>query len=312
MDRTAQHRWQLEAFLASLSSLSEATVRAYRTDMEGFLTWCERAGILDVAAVERTDLRRYLAYLTTRNYAPGSIARKATTLRRYFGWADRTGATPHNPTRNLSAPTGPRRIPQVLSESELDRMLIAPVDRAEPETDRITAAVRIRDAAVLELLYGSGLRAAELCAIRLGDLTDSDRRLLVRGKGAKERIVPVSDPAREALVLWRAGAREVLRDQIPAGEPPLDDRSGTVMFLNRRGRALTPRDLRRIVDARSGRPTHPHELRHTFATHLLEGGADLRVVQELLGHADLSTTQGYTHVTRDHLRKVLDRTHPRA
>ncbi len=310
-----QDRWRADAFLASLTSLAPATVRAYRTDLAGFVAWCTRAGIPDARMVDRVVLRRHLAYLTTRDYAPASISRKATTLRRYFTWATRTGMVQVNPARNLGAPSGHRRVPRVLSEVELERLLTPGGSRpaaVDEDPDPLQRAVEVRDTCVLELLYGSGLRAAELCGIRIGDLTDDDRRLLVRGKGSRERIVPVDEPARDALRVWRAGNRDLLRALVARGEPPVGDGPGDPLFLNRRGRALGPRDLRRIVDARASRPTHPHELRHTFATHLLEGGADLRVVQELLGHADLSTTQGYTHVTRDHLRRVLDQAHPRA
>lgn len=304
-----QDPWRFDAFAASLTSLAPATVRAYRTDLEGFGRWSERAGLAGPASVDRAVLRRYLATLTTRAYAPSSIARKVTTLRRYFAWLLKQGTIEEDPTRGLGAPSGARRVPHVLSEAEVAHLLR--VDDPEGPTDAFHAAIAVRDTCVLELLYGSGLRAAELCAIRLGDLGDGDRRLVVHGKGSKQRMVPVTEPARDAIALWRGRHREVLvrrRKDVPVEESGIDG----ALFLNRRGRPLSPRDLYRIVDTRSSRPTHPHELRHTFATHLLEGGADLRVVQELLGHADLSTTQGYTHVTRDHLRRVLDAAHPRA
>lgn len=309
---TMWDRWEVPAFIASLTSLAPATVRAYRTDLEGFLGWCERSGVVDVRQVDRRILRRHLGDLTERAYAPSSIARKATTLRRYFAWADRTGVVPSDPARNLSAPSGRRRVPHVLTEAELDQLLAPPGTAADARVDPVAHAVAVRDTCVLELLYGSGLRAAELCAIRIGDFSDGDRRLLVHGKGSKQRMVPVDEPARDALAAWRKDPRDILCGCAPPGGPRIGDERVDPLFVNRRGRPLTPRDLRRIVDARAARPTHPHELRHTFATHLLEGGADLRVVQELLGHADLSTTQGYTHVTRDHLRRVLDATHPRA
>ncbi|MBS1846725.1 MAG: tyrosine-type recombinase/integrase [Actinobacteria bacterium] len=302
-------RWGFDGFIASLTSRSPATVRAYRADLDGFGIWCDRAGIEGPESVDRTTLRRYLAALTTRGYAPSSIARKTTTLRRYFAWLTRRGRLVEDPTLGLGAPRGPKRVPHVLSEVELDRMLRpAPGDSG----DELRDAIEVRDRCAIELLYGSGLRAAELCAIALGDFDDGRRRLLVHGKGSKDRMVPVTEPARDALDDWCARHRAVLCRRVAVGEPLIGDAATDVVFLNRRGRPLTPRDLRRIIDARAPRPTHPHELRHTFATHLLEGGADLRVVQELLGHADLSTTQGYTHVTRDHLRRVLDSAHPRA
>lgn len=303
-------RWEVDAFVAAATSLAPATLRAYRADLAGFVTWCERAGLRDPEAVDRALLRRYLADLTTRGYAPSSIARKATTLRRYFDWLVRHDRLDVDPTRGLGTPSTPKRVPHVLTEVEIAHLLDPPV-HAEP-ADGLAYALQVRDTCVLEILYGSGLRAAELCGIRLGDFDDDKHRLLVRGKGSKQRMVPVSEPAREMLGAWLAGPRDVLRHRAPAASPMIGSGRDDVMFLNRRGHPLSPRDLRRIVDARSARPTHPHELRHTFATHLLEGGADLRVVQELLGHADLATTQGYTHVTRDRMRKVLDAAHPRA
>lgn len=302
--------WRFAAFAASLTSLAPATVRAYRTDLAGFGAWCDGVAVPGPAAVDRTVLRRYLADLTTRQYAASSIARKVTSLRRYFAWLVRQGVLAEDPTRGLGAPSGPRRVPHVLSEVELSHLFRA-ADAGQP-ADALDAAIRVRDTCALELLYGSGLRAAELCAIRLGDFSDRDRRLLVNGKGSRQRMVPVTEPARDAVAAWRDAHREVLRRRAPDDEAMVGSDARAVFFLNRRGRPLSPRDLYRIVDAHASRPTHPHELRHTFATHLLEGGADLRVVQELLGHADLSTTQGYTHVTRDRLRRVLDSAHPRA
>ena len=305
----ARDEWRIPEFLASLTSLSPATVNAYRADLDGFHVWLERAGISEPSSVDRRTLRRYLANLTTRGYRSSSISRKATTLRRYFRWLERVGAIPTDPTVALSAPSGPRRLPKVLSESEIERLLTPP---PAADGDPVALAVARRDTCLVELLYGSGLRAAELCGVRLGDFADHDRRLRVWGKGSKERVVPVDEPSREALVEWREHGREVLRLGTPDGVEPVGSTAEDPLFLNRRGRQLTPRDLRRVIDARAARPTHPHELRHTFATHLLEGGADLRVVQELLGHADLSTTQLYTHVTRDRLRQVFDSAHPRA
>jgi site-specific recombinase XerD len=306
----AHSDWELDGFVDSLTGLAAATRRAYRTDLEGFVTWCARAGLQGPEPVDRVVARRFLGHLTTRGYAAGSIARKATTLRRYFAWALRRGIVDVDPTRGLGTPKGPSRVPHVLTEAEVDHLFRR--DGAADPDDAFGAAIEVRDTCALELLYGSGLRAAELCAIRLGDLTDDDRRLLVRGKGSKQRFVPVSEPARDAVGAWRSRHRDVFRRRSPDGGPMVGSGPDDPLFLNRRGHPLSPRDLRRIVDARASRPTHPHELRHTFATHLLEGGADLRVVQELLGHADLSTTQRYTHVTRDRLRKVLDTAHPRA
>jgi site-specific recombinase XerD len=214
-------------------------------------------------------------------------------LRRYFGWARRVGAIPSDPTAGLSAPRGEARLPRVLHPDELRTLLDKPAD----------GPVGLRDVALLELLYGSGLRVAEATSLDVDDLDLARQQVRVWGKGGKERIVPLSDPAVDALRRWLADGRAELATEVtPAG----------AMLLNRRGRRLTPRDARRVLDRRAAAPTHPHALRHTFATHLLDGGADLRVVQELLGHADLATTQRYTHVSKERLRTVFDATHPRA
>jgi site-specific recombinase XerD len=164
-------------------------------------------------------------------------------------------------------------------------------------------AARLRDDAVLELLYGSGLRVAELCSLALGDIDVGRRLVTVWGKGSKQRQVPISEPSAQAVTAWVAGGR----DAMLTGPDAID-----ALFVNRRGRPLGPRDVRRIVDRRATRPLHPHALRHTFATHVLDGGADLRAVQELLGHASLESTQVYTHVSKERLLRMHQQTHPRA
>ena len=289
--------WEQDAFVRSLSSVSDNTVLAYADDVSQFVVWAERAGLAGPADVDRLVLRRYLAFLATRRFARRSIARKAAALRRYFGWLRRTGVLAVDPSSRLSAPRGDSRLPHVLRPAEIDTLLTPP-SPGDP--------VGLRDAAVLELLYGSGLRVGELCGLRFVDLDlDLDRPVVtVWGKGSKQRQVPMSEPSADAVRAWLARGRSAL--VVPGITP--DD----AVFLNRRGRPLTPRDTRRILDRRAENPTHPHALRHTFATHLLDGGADLRAVQELLGHADLATTQLYTHVSKERLRAVYDSTHPRA
>jgi site-specific recombinase XerD len=294
--------WRVDDFAQSLTAAAPATVAAYRRDIEAFASWAERSGHSEPGSVDRRLLRRYLAALTTRQRAPRTIARTASSLRRYFGWLRHTGVIGVDPTTRLSAPKGAARLPHVLRADELHVMLDDPPKRVEADS----VAVRARDDAVLELLYGSGLRVSELCGLEAGDVDLDRRRVVVWGKGSKQRQVPLSAPAIAALRRWLDGSRDAL---ISVSEA---DAVVESLFLNRRGRALTPRDVRRIVDRRSPVPTHPHALRHTFATHLLDGGADLRAVQELLGHADLATTQLYTHVSRERLRRVLDATHPRA
>ena len=291
--------WKVEAFVRSLTSVAPTTVRAYASDVAAFAEWAERGGAEGPDSVDRLLLRRYLAYLGTRRYARRSIARKAAALRRYFKWLHRTGTIPVDPALRMSAPSGDGRLPHVLSGAELAALLDDPPAAVDGDDE----AVRLRDDAVLELLYGSGLRVGELSGLRLGDVDLAARRVTVWGKGSKQRQVPLSEPAAEALAGWLERGRPAL-----AGDhPPLD-----ALLLNRRGRRLGPRDVRRILDHRAASPTHPHALRHTFATHLLDGGADLRVVQELLGHASLETTQVYTHVSKERLLSVYESTHPRA
>jgi integrase/recombinase XerC len=317
--------WYLDEFARSLTAVAPATVEAYGRDLRAFTTWAQRLGMADPVDVDRMTLRRYLAYMATRGNARRTIARRASALRRYFGWLQRSGRVAHDPTAGLTAPKGDARLPRVLRPDEL-RVLFGeasapapdagtdaipgkiptPEEAATNEDDRRVrtgAAVVLRDVALLELLYGSGLRVAEATGLDIDEL-DLDRgRVIVRGKGGKQRVVPLSEPAVAALRRWLTDARAELADRASPG--------GAV-FLNQRGRRLTPRDARRIIDRRAKEPTHPHALRHTFATHLLDGGADLRVVQELLGHSDVATTQRYTHVSKQRLRTVFDATHPRA
>jgi integrase/recombinase XerC len=292
--------WRVDEFARSLTAAAPATVEAYRRDLAAFVTWAERLGLGSPGDVQRTTVRRYLAYLATRGFARRTIARRASALRRYFGWARRIGALTTDPTAGLSAPRGEARLPRVLHPDELRSLLDESRSRGPSGRD---GARELRDMALLELLYGSGLRVAEAAALDVDDLDLAQSRVRVWGKGSKQRVVPLSEPTTDALRRWLAdGRRELATDASPAA----------AVFLNLRGRRLTPRDARRVLDRRAAVPTHPHALRHTFATHLLDGGADLRVVQELLGHADLATTQRYTHVSKERLRSVFDATHPRA
>jgi site-specific recombinase XerD len=291
--------WRRDAFESSLLAVSDNTRAAYRRDMAAFVEWADRLGLDGPAAVDRKVLRRYVSHLSTRGYARRTIARKAAALRRYFGWAQRAALVAVDPSVALSVPAGAGRLPRVLRADELAVLLDEP--RATVADD--PPAIRLRDDAVLEVLYGSGLRVGELCGLRPDDLALDEGLVRVWGKGSKQRRVPLSAPAVRALAAWLADGRPDL-----AGSDSPDD----AIFLNRAGHRLTPRDVRRIVDRRAAAPTHPHALRHTYATHLLDGGADLRAVQELLGHSDLATTQHYTHVSKERLRSVLHATHPRA
>ncbi|MFM2072392.1 MAG: tyrosine recombinase XerC [Actinomycetota bacterium] len=287
--------WRIDGFIASLTASSPNTVSAYRGDVGDFTAWAERGGVVAPHEVDRRLLRRYVAYLTTRRYAKRSIARKVAALRKYFRWLHRSGVIAADPTASLRAPAGDSRLPRVLTGAELSSLLDTAPEAGEPEWRRL------RDDAVLEVLYGSGLRVSELCGLDVGDVDVRHRSVVAWGKGAKQRKVPLGDVACAALSAWLG-----VRSQVVA------DESGQAMFGNERGRRLAPRDVRRIIDRRSSTATHPHALRHSFATHLLDGGADLRVVQELLGHADVATTQRYTHVSNERLRAVYAQAHPRA
>jgi integrase/recombinase XerC len=287
--------WRLDDFARAHSSLAANTLAAYTTDLRLFAEWVERSGVDSPGGVTRTIVRRYIANLSTRQLARRSIARKAAALRRYFEWAVTEGDVSADPMIGLQVAAGTGRLPRVLDGREVDHLLEAPAPDGEPPWRRL------RDDAVLEILYGSGLRVAELCSLELAQIALDRRALTVWGKGGKQRRVPLSDHAAAALAAWLAVRHEVMSSD-----------AGAVAFANERGKPITSRDVRRILDRRAASPTHPHALRHTFATHLLDGGADLRSVQELLGHSNVSTTQRYTHVSRERLKSAYDMAHPRA
>jgi len=310
--------WDVAAFSRSLGGLSPETVRAYTGDIGAFVQWAERGGVTTPASVDRLLLRRYLAFLATRRHARTTMARKAAALRCYFSWSAKRGHITVDPARRLSAPSGGARLPRVLDRRELTTILDGPASGragtdpsastpSDPGPSRSSrgqdAATRARDDAVLELLYGCGLRVAELCGLDRGDIDVGARMVTVWGKGGRQRRVPMHDLCAQAVDRWMEMGRSHYAD--PTSPPE-------AVFLNRAGRRLGPRDVRRLLDRRSPVPTHPHALRHSFATHLLDGGADLRVVQELLGHASLQTTQVYTHVSKERLLSVYGATHPRA
>jgi site-specific recombinase XerD len=289
--------WRLDSFEQSLTSLSDNTVTAYGGDVRGFAEWAGRAGITEPSAVTRTVIRRYLAFLTTRQYARRSISRKTASLRRYFQWLLRQRLSQTDPTLGVHTGSGESRLPRVLDGREIGELL----EGSGPEDEPLWR--RTMDDAVLELLYGSGLRVSELCGLDTTSLDLDAAAVVVWGKGSKQRRVPMSESSVAALRKWVPIRHEVV---------PMDGPAPAALFGNERGRRLTPRDVRRIIDRRSPVPTHPHALRHSFATHLLDGGADLRAVQELLGHRDVGTTQRYTHVSRERLRAAYNSTHPRA
>ncbi len=276
--------------LDSERGLSPHTIDAYRRDLCQFFDYADRGAIKGLEDVNRTTVRRYLAFLSTRRYARRSISRKMSVVRSFFADASRRGLVVANPAEGVATPSREHSLPRAVPARSLGALLDQVSDE-DPES--------LRDRAVIELLYGSGLRVSELASLRISDLRDSSF-LRVRGKGNKDRAVPVGGQARTALDAYLARGRPAI-----AGVD-----AGSRLFVGVRGGPLDPRGMRRVVRKRLG--TYPHALRHSFATHMLEHGADLRAVQELLGHADLATTQIYTSVTREHLRATYDRSHPRA
>jgi integrase/recombinase XerC len=269
--------------------LSENTAAAYERDLAQFFDYCSRAGIDSVGEVDRRAARRFLAYLDTRGYSRRSMARKASSVRVFYTYAVKRERVAVNPFDGISRTKLSRPLPHALPA----RGVAEAIERIETST-----AEGIRDKAILETLYATGIRISELASLRVTDV-GSDL-LTVVGKGDKTRRVPVGKPAQVALDTYVEDARPTM-----AGSD-----AGDALWVGVRGGPLTPRGIRRVVRKRVA--TFPHALRHSFATHLLEGGADLRTVQDLLGHTDLATTQIYTAVTRKHLRGTYDRSHPRA
>ena len=287
--------FQLENFERWLAGRSPSTRRAYVSDVTHLVGWLVGRGISAPAAVTRLDLRAWMATLSQRHLAKSTIARKAASVRRYFAWLRERDVISDDPASRLSAPTASSRLPTLVGQADLSDLLDRPIDRADP--------LMVRDQVVVELLYAAGLRVSELCSIDCDDLELATATLTVMGKGAKERTVPIHERCAQWIEVYLDLARPELMTE---------DSPRAALLFNQRGARLGPRDVRRILDRRSSTPTHPHALRHTYATHLLDGGADLRVVQELLGHASLGTTQIYTHVSKDRLQRVYDQTHQRA
>lgn len=290
--------------LASERGRSAHTVRAYLGDMAGLFERlvADHGCAVSVEAIDLPTLRRWLATQASAGASRSTLARRAAAARTFTAWAVRTGLLHTDPGVRLSGPRPHRRLPSVLRPDQATALMRAAAVGAEQGDP-----VALRDHALVEVLYATGVRVSELCGLDLDDI-DRDRRLIrVLGKGGKERSVPFGEPAGAAITVWMEHGRPALARVA----------SPKAVFLGARGGRLDPRSARRVVhDAVSAVPgatdIAPHGLRHSAATHLLEGGADLRSVQELLGHATLATTQLYTHVTTERLKAIHDRTHPRA
>ena len=282
----------ISGYLARLSTqrrLSPHTVAAYRSDLMQFAIFCNDQGLDDWGSVDRKVVRRFLAALGDRGYSRRSIARKASAVRAFFTDQVRRGELKHNAAAEVARPKLPERLPRALP-SRVVREILDSLPTA--------TAVDLRDRAILELLYSSGLRVSEVAGLSTDDVGGD--LLTVAGKGGKMRAVPVGGPARRAIADW-----------IDRGWAQLSGpQAGKALWIGIRGAPLDTRGIRHLVRNRAA--TFPHALRHSFATHLLEGGADLRAVQELLGHSDLATTQIYTSISRHHLRSTYDNSHPRA
>ena len=291
----------LDLFLAHVrleKGLAPNSVEAYARDLRRYLDDLAAAGLSDWAAVGRAEVRGHLASLVERGLSPRSQARALSAIRSLHALLVREKLAPHDPTDELASPRPGRRLPSLLSHEEVAALLAQPDPRAPAGR---------RDRAMLELLYATGLRVSELVSLELNDVNLESRILVARGKGSKERLVPVGAPAAEAIRAYLATAREAL----------LRGRRSRHLFVTPSGGAMTRQGFAKLLGrcARSAgirRAVSPHKLRHSFATHLLEGGADLRAVQAMLGHADVSTTQIYTHVDRTQVRRLYDRFHPRA
>jgi integrase/recombinase XerC len=284
-------------------SLAEHTVRAYRADLVNLFTHLTRLGIDSLDAVDLRALRSWLAKQHTLGHARATLQRRAAAARMFFAWTHETGQVAADPAASLRSPKIRRTLPPTLEAATAAQMLNDAVAAAGEAGGPVAA----RDAAVLEVLYATGIRVSELCGLDLADLDRARQVIRVFGKGSKERTVPLGRPALRAVEAWLGKARA----QLVTGE------SGQAMFLGERGKRLDPRVARRVVhralQMTQGAPDlGPHGLRHAMATHLLEGGADLRSVQEMLGHASLATTQIYTHVTNERLRSAFEQAHPRA
>jgi site-specific recombinase XerD len=288
--------WRHAVFTLSLRALDRAatTQRAYGADVRDFIAWARTQGVSRPSEVSRRLLRGYLAMMHARGDERSSIARRRASLRHYFRWALERNLIASDPTTRVSAPQPYATLPSIVGREQLDTLL---------DTDWGSDPWALRDRAVCEILYGAGLRVSELCDLTLASIQWREGVLRVVGKGRKERIVPLHKTGLEAVRRWRDDGRAL----VLTAASPVD-----ALFVNRRGTQLGPRDVRRLLDNRLGSGhVYPHALRHTFATHLLEGGADLRVVQELLGHESLTTTQLYTHVSKARLQAIHRTTHPR-
>jgi integrase/recombinase XerD len=278
---------------------SPHTITAYRRDLTTYVESLAARGVATPSAITREDVTAFIGHLQASGLAPASVERKVAAVKSFHKFLVREGVTDNHPTASMPLPKKPERLPDVISIEQAARLL----DLPHPD-----GPVGLRDRAMLEVLYGCGLRASEIASLDLNDVDVREGFLRVFGKGSKERGVPVAGAALTALQEYLVHGRPFLRPKSRRQDP-------SATFLSVRGGRLARQTVFEIVrrhGRRAGLELHPHTLRHSFATHMLEGGADLRSLQEMLGHSDISTTQVYTHVDRSHLREEYLSTHPRA
>ncbi|MBM4342093.1 MAG: tyrosine recombinase [Deltaproteobacteria bacterium] len=313
--RKATDRDVVAAFLDALvveRHLSAHSVRAYRIDLQHFAEFLRQRQVAPEAA-SRDDLHDYAEALHDA-LAPASVARRLSALRTFYRFLTQLGWTASNPLDGLRGPRQRKSLPRMLSIDEVIALLSRPLDGDDGDP-----LLQLRDVAILELMYGAGLRVSELVGLDVVHARDDERLLRVRGKGKKTRIVPYGTKAQTALQAWLPARRELLQRGVLSGSLTLAQRPDAerALFLNWRGSRLSTRSVARMLDKRClmaglHKTINPHALRHSFATHLIDAGSDVREVQELLGHARLSTTQRYTHASTAHLMRVYDRAHPHA
>lgn len=287
-------------YLQVNQNYSRHTLESYSLDLQQFFEFLRERQLMEIEAVNHLEIRRFLARLKAEERSRATVARKLSCLRSFFKYLARQGYLTHNPLLTVATPKREKKLPQFFYPEEVSQLLTLP-NRETP--------LGMRDAAILELFYASGLRLNEMVTLTLADLDLRRGYVRVFGKGAKERLVPVGGAARRSLNQYLSKGRPILLGDNPAVVKNV--------FLNYRGTRLSGRSIQRIFakylqQLALNRKMSPHSLRHTFATHLLENGADLRVVQELLGHVDLSSTQVYTHLTKERIRAVYQKNHPRA
>jgi len=292
---------QYEEHLVLVRNLAENSIKGYVSDLESFLKHMEKLHIDEFSQLELTHIRSWLAELQGAGVARSTMARRIVSIRAFTYWAASQGWLKSDLGAELAIPKPHRTLPEVLDLTDTETVLASMQMRVDEEPTPLT----IRDLAMIEVLYATGIRVSELCGLDLRSIDESRNTLRVMGKGSKERVVPMGVPAVQALNNYLANARPALATE----------KSGSAVFLGSRGSRIDQRTVREVVYeamAAVGSKMGPHGLRHTAATHLLEGGADLRTVQEILGHSSLSTTQIYTHVSPDRLQKAFDNAHPRA